>query len=267
MTLNSDRWHSAGTYDQFMGRWSRELAPKFVAWLASPPQHHWLEIGCGTGSLTRAIFAYADPQSLTACDPSPAFVEYAKAEIQHPHLSFVVASADDFPIRPGGYDAITSLLALNFFPDASRALERMYSATRPHGVVSACVWDYAGEMQFLRRFWDAAKKFDTIGGHVDEGARFPICNPERLTELFATAGLEDIECDALDIHTTFPNFPDYWTPFLGGTGPAPSFLASLSSSQREELRADLERSVPTDATGAISMLARAWAVRGRRPAA
>jgi SAM-dependent methyltransferase len=247
-----------------MGRWSRELAPKFVAWLAPPPQQHWLEIGCGTGSLTRAIYSYADPQSLTACDPSPSFVEHAKASLQNPRVTFAVASADDFPTRYGGYDVITSLLALNFFPHAPRAVERMCSATRPNGLVSACVWDYAGEMQFLRFFWDSAKKFDTTGMQIDEGERFPICNPEQLTEIFAGAGLESIECEGLDIVTTFPTFSDYWTPFLGGTGPAPSFLRSLSSVQRESLKVDLQRTVPTDSSGAISMHARAWAVRGRR---
>ena len=250
-----------------MGRWSRQLAPKFVAWLAPRPRQNWLEIGCGTGSLTRVICSYADPQSLTACDPSPSFIEYAKASLRNPHVTFAVASADDFPMRSGGYDVIASLLALNFFPDALRAVERMCSATRRHGLVSACVWDYAGEMQFLRFFWESAKRFDTTGVQMDEGERFPICHPEVLTELFAVAGLESIECKALDIITTFPTFSDYWTPFLGGTGPAPSFLRSLSSSQREGLRVDLQGTVPTDSSGAITMLARAWAVRGRRPAA
>jgi SAM-dependent methyltransferase len=267
MTCNSDHWQRAATYDTFMGRWSRQLAPEFLAWLGTPAQLHWLEVGCGTGSLTRAICAHAEPRSVIACDPSPEFIEYARRNVEHPNVTFVIASADDFPIAPRGYDAITSLLALNFFPSARHALARMVSATRPGGVVSACVWDYAGEMQFLRCFWDAAKKLDIGGELLDEGARFPICDPRRLTELFEGAGLERVRCEAIDIVTTFRDFADYWEPFLGGTGPAPSFLSSLSASQREDLKADLERSVPTDSQGAIAMLARAWAVRGHRSAA
>jgi trans-aconitate methyltransferase len=263
MNSNSDNWNAAATYDGFMGRWSRELAPKFVARLAPAAQQHWLEVGCGTGSLTRAICAFADPASVIACDPSAEFVEYAKSSVQHRDVTFITASADDFPMREGGYDIITSLLALNFFPSAPRALQRMCSATRSGGIVSACVWDYAGEMQFLRYFWESAKRFDTTGQHVDEGERFPLCNPEALTQLFTGAGLDDVECEALDIVTTFRDFTDYWTPFLGGTGPAPSFLASLSESQREQLRGDLQRAVPTSSSGNITMVARAWAIRGR----
>jgi ubiquinone/menaquinone biosynthesis C-methylase UbiE len=258
----SDHWKSAATYEDFMGRWSRQLAPRFVAWLAAPPQQAWLEIGCGTGSLTRAICSNADPRSITACDPSAAFIEYARSSVPDPRVTFAVASADDFPVPAEGYDAITSLLALNFFPSPGAALQRMRSALRPSGVVSACVWDYAGEMQFLRYFWQAAKSFDATGQTVDEGERFPLCNAAALTQLFADAGFENVECEALDIVTTFRDFPDYWTPFLGGTGPAPTFLAALSDGQREQLKADLQRAVPTNADGTITMLARAWAIRG-----
>lgn len=262
--MNSDHWNSATTYDGFMGRWSRELAPLYVGWLGLPPKRTWLEIGCGTGSLTRAICELANPASLTACDPSPAFVEYSRISLNDDRVNFIVASADDFPLRTEGYDAIASLLALNFFPSPASALERMRSAVRPNGVISACVWDYAGEMQFLRYFWNAAKKLDAAGQQMDEGARFPMCNPESLTALFENAGLENVECEALDIVTSFRDFSDYWTPFLGGTGPAPSFLASLGPSEREALQVDLQKSIPTDAGGAISLRARAWAVRGRR---
>lgn len=264
MTRSADHWNSGATYDEFMGRWSRMLAPQFVAWLEAAPRQHWLEVGCGTGSLTAALCTHAQPESVTACDPSPAFIEYARANVNEPQVQFVVATADDFPLRPGGYDVIASLLALNFFPSAASALERMRSAVRSHGTVAACVWDYAGEMQFLRCFWDAAKKFG--GGPLDEGERFPICHPGALTEAFSRAGLERVECAALEITTTFRGFDDYWQPLLGGTGPAPSFLSSLDESQLAALRSDLEHSLPTDAAGAISLRARAWAVRGQRAA-
>ena len=51
--MAEDRWEDAAAYDRFMGRWSRELAVKFVDWLDPTPDLNWLEIGCGTGSLTR----------------------------------------------------------------------------------------------------------------------------------------------------------------------------------------------------------------------
>lgn len=248
-----------------MGRWSRALAHAFINWMDCAPRLDWLEIGCGTGALTTAICARANPASVVACDPSPAFIDYAKTQLPDPRVTFVVASADDFPIRTQGYGAVTSLLALNFFPSPASALARMTTATQDRCVIAACVWDYAGDMQFLRYFWDAAAKIAAPARDADEGVRFSICRPDALRGLFADAGLQDVVCEPLEIATPFPTFADYWQPFLGGTGPAPSFVAALDVAEREALQAELQAVLPVDATGAINLRARAWAVRGTTP--
>ncbi len=245
-----------------MGRWSRELAREFVLWLQVPNGLHWLEIGCGTGALTSAICAYADPASVVACDPAEPFIEYARSHGHDRRVSFVVAGADEFPTRVDGYDSITSLLALNFFPDPESALDRMCSATAGMGVISACVWDYANGMQLLRYFWDSAIEISPAADQYDEGVRFPVCNPEKLSELFRGAGLADIRCEPIDIDTEFATFDDYWTPFLGGAGPAPSFVASLDMNYRAALRRKLETTLPVGSNGRIALRARAWAIRG-----
>jgi len=46
------------------------------------------------------------------------------------------------------------------------------------GTVAAYVWDYAGQMQLMRYFWDAAVALDGVASALDEGQRFPICEPE-----------------------------------------------------------------------------------------
>ena len=262
MSQLTDRWAAASTYERFMGRWSRTLAHEFVAWLQPADQLHWLELGCGTGALTSAICTDGRPASVVACDPAQAFIEYARENVADARVSFVVAGADDFPVRAGGYDVIASLLALNFFPDPAAALERMRLATVSGGLCSVCVWDYAVEMQFLRFFWDAARAVDARAAELDEGVRFPICTPDRLTRLFQDAGLVDVRCDALEITTEFENIEDYWAPFLGGTGPAPSLVASLDTNSRSALRAELGRTLPRQPDGRIRLRARAWAVQG-----
>ena len=45
---------------------------------------------------------------------------------------------------------------------------------------------------------------------------------------------------AIDIPTPFRDFEDYWKPFLGGQGPAPSYLRCLDEPARERLRATLK---------------------------
>jgi hypothetical protein len=157
---------------------------------------------------------------------------------------------------------VTSLLALNFFSDSAAAVHNMQSVAAPRGTVSACVWDYGHGMEFLRRFWDAATAMDPTARALDEGNRFSLCRPDALTELFQGAGLTDVHCEAIETSTAFASFEDYWGPFLGGTGPAPSYVAALDAEQRALLARQLEGTLPRDPDGTIALRARAWAVKG-----
>src|SRR6185436_10790250 len=212
----SDTWTAGATYEAFMGRWSRLLAPRFVSWLSASPNANWLDVGCGTGAFAAAIAAGANPASVVACDPSRSFVEYARQHPIDPRVSFVVAGTGQLPTRPGGFDAVASLLALNFFIEPEAAIDEMRRITALHGLVAACVWDYAEGMQLLRSFWDAAAAVDAGAADLDEGHRFPICRPNALASLFRDGGLADVRCDALEIPTRFLTFADLWQPFLGG---------------------------------------------------
>ena len=258
----SDKWAAGATYEDFMGRWSRLLAPRFVSWLSVRPAANWLDVGCGTGALADAICAGAKPAAVFACDPSEPFIEYARQSETGLRVSFVVAGVGQLPTRPGGFDSVTSLLALNFFPEPEAAIDEMRRITAANGLVSACVWDYAGRMEFLRCFWDSVAAVDAGASELDEGHRFPICRPEALESLFRRGGLADVVCDSIEIPTRFATFPEFWEPFLGGTGPAPSYVASLDSSRRVALASRLEHSLPREPDGAISLVARAWVVRG-----
>src|SRR5215475_6630052 len=104
----SDRWAAGSSYESFMGRWSQSLAVRFVSWLGVPPGAHWLDVGCGTGSLARAICSHADPASVVGCDPATPFIEFAREHVRDPRASFVVAGIGSLPRRSGGYDSVTS---------------------------------------------------------------------------------------------------------------------------------------------------------------
>jgi SAM-dependent methyltransferase len=262
MASVSDRWAAGSTYEGFMGRWSRQLAVKFLSWLQVPPGAHWLDVGCGTGALTVEICERARPASVVGCDPAEAFIEYARERHADKGCSFAVGGAGTLPTRSGGFGSVTSSLALNFFADIDAAVSEMHGLIERGGVLSASVWDYSGRMDFLRYFWDAVSLLDPDARDLDEGVRFPMCRPEALTALFGKAGLRDIRCAPIEIATEFADFHDYWQPFLGGTGPAPSYVASLDEERRQALASTLQRSLPRRQDGTIALVARAWAVRG-----
>jgi hypothetical protein len=141
----------------------------------------------------------------------------------------------------------------------------MKRVTVEGGTIAAYVWDYAGRMELMRHFWDAAVELAPEAAHLDEGVRFPLCRPGALRALFADAGLLSVDVDAIDIATGFADFDDYWQPFLGGQGPAPSYAMALDAPARERLRECLQSRVPTNPDGSITLIARAFAVRGTVP--
>lgn len=262
MNETPDRWNAGDAYEHFMGRWSRQVAKEFINWLTPPASWSWLEVGCGTGALTKAICLYADPASVVACDPSPRFVSFARHSLAHPAVTFLVVGADELPHPEEGFDAVVSGLVLNFIPDPAEAVRSMSSRLRPGGMLAAYVWDYAEGMQFLRIFWEAALELDSRAANLDERQRFPICHPDVLVDLLERAGLVSVASRALEIATPFHDFDSFWAPFLGGTGPAPSYVASLHPATREQLRLRLRQRLASTADGPVQLTARAWAVRG-----
>jgi hypothetical protein len=118
-------------------------------------------------------------------------------------------------------------------------------------------------MEFLRIFWEEAVGLDSRAVALDERRRFPLCEPSALASLFEHAGLCDVETHALEIPTEFRTFDDYWSPFLQGTGPAPSYVVSLDADERGRLRRRLEQRL-LQGREPIRLRARAWAVKGTK---
>lgn len=263
--MTGDRWEDAAAYERYMGRWSRPLARELVRWLEVPPGARWLEIGCGTGALTTAVCELGRPAAVVACDTASDYVRYCREHLRDPRLRFEISAPDALPSEPGGFGAVVSSLVLNFLPAPVEALGRMRAACAPGGCVAACVWDYAEGMELLRLFWDAAVALDPAAAALDEGRRFPLCRPEALRSAFESAGLAAVRVEPITVDTTFSSFEDFWSPFVGGPGPAPTYVASLAGPAREALADRLRRALGGETP--IRRRARAWAASGVRGAA
>jgi SAM-dependent methyltransferase len=255
-----EAWTDADAYDGYIGRWSAPVARAFLGWLGVPPGRTWLEVGCGTGQLTRAILASVAPREVVAVEPAPAYRAAAAARTDDDRARFLAGDATGLPAGP--FDAVVSGLVLNFVPDPAAALVAM-AARAPGGIVAAYVWDYAAGMQLLRAFWDAAASLDPAARALDEGERFPLCREPALRTLWRWAGLTAITTTALTVPTPFVDLDDVWQPFLRGQGPAPGYVAQLDERGRAALREELAGRLPPPAPdGTIALSARAWAVQG-----
>ena len=260
-TFVSDTWERGSPYEQYIGRWSRRVAPLFLDWIGLPAGRRWLDVGCGTGALCAAILDRCAPASVSGLEPSEGFMATAAANLGE-RVTLHRGSATAIPLPDASVDAAVAALVLNFVPDPRAGLAEMKRVAVGGGVVAAYVWDYAAGMELIRHFWDAAVELNPAASALDEGVRFPLCHPDALQALFADAKLTGIEVTPLDVATPFSGFDDYWRPFEGGQGPAPAYAMSLDEGARARLRDRLRARVPVAADGSVAMTARAWAVRG-----
>jgi SAM-dependent methyltransferase len=264
-TSRHDSWSAGDSYDAYMGRWSARLALRFLDWLELPDGRDWLDVGCGTGSLSAAILARAAPRSVTGIDASDGFVAHARSKIGDPRATFRQGDAQKLDVATGSCDVAVSGLVLNFVPDRRAMLGEMSRVLRPGGTFGFFVWDYpGGGIRFMREFWRAASALDPAARDLTEDRRFPDCTQAALRGLAGEVWGVKAESAALEIDTRFRDFADYWTPFTLGAGPAPGYCAALPPDRREALRAKLDRDLPRGADGSIALSARAWAVKGRR---
>lgn len=110
---------------------------------------------------------------MTGVDPSEAFLEKAKEDLAG-RVLLQCGSATEIPLCDDSVDVTVSALVLNFVPNPHAALSEMARVTLSGGTIGAYVWDYAGKMDLMRLFWDAAIEINPDAAAMDEGIRFSI---------------------------------------------------------------------------------------------
>jgi SAM-dependent methyltransferase len=248
---------AADAYDRYMGRYSRRLAPVFADFACVLPGHNVLDVGCGPGSLTAELARRVGAGRVAAVDPAVGFVRVCADRV--PDADVRVAPAEQLPWPNASFHVALSQLVVSFLRDAPDAVGEMRRVVRSGGILAACTWDYAGEMQMLRTFWDAALTLDPAA--PDEARVLGYGTPESLRELWASCDLGDVAVAPLVVRADYDGFEDYWQSFLTGTGPGGSYCMSLDADHRTALRDECFRRLGAPQR-AFTLPARAWAVRG-----
>jgi SAM-dependent methyltransferase len=244
----------AGSYRQFMGRFSEPLAVAFVERLGLQAGLRALDVGCGPGALTTALVKVLGPRGVVAIDPSRPFVEALRAEF--PDVEVTVGGAEDLPYPDESFDLTLAQLVVHFMADPVQGLAEMRRVTRPGGTVAASVWDHAGGGGPLSLFWRAAQDLEpSVRGEADlAGTR-----DGQLAELGRASGLTDIESFSLTVTIGFQTFDEWWQPFTFGVGPAGAYVQGLGPQARRELRDHCAELLPS---APFEVDVSAWCVMG-----
>jgi SAM-dependent methyltransferase len=247
----------AESYQRYMGRYSRPLAEQFVDLAGVRRGDRVLDVGCGPGVLTAPLVSRCGDESVAAVDPSPPFV--AAARDRFPAVDVREAAAESLPFEDDTFDAALAQLVVNFMADPVAGLREMGRVTRPGGTIAASVWDLVGDAGPLQAFWRAAQAVDP--GAQDEG-NMPGSREGHLAELAREAGLANIRSEALTVQVPFASFEEWWAPYLLGVGPAGSYVASLGSDLRDQVRESCRGRFPE---GPFEHGGTAWIVLAEAP--
>jgi ubiquinone/menaquinone biosynthesis C-methylase UbiE len=254
--------HDADAYDRHIGRYGRELAVELIGFAGVCSGQRVLDVGCGPGALTRQLVALLGAEQVAAVDPSPAFVQACEARL--PGIRTQVAAAEALPFGDEAFDRTLAQLVVNFMSDAPAGVREMCRVTRSGGTVAAAVWDYAGQMTVLRRFWDAVVALDPMATDLDEGRTMPYCTPEELQALWIDAGLEQVKIASVVVTAGYEGFEDLWEPLEFGVAPSGAYVASLSADQRAALKDAFQQRLGAG-SAPFRLGARAWLAAGRVP--
>ncbi|HEY7179611.1 MAG TPA: class I SAM-dependent methyltransferase [Gaiella sp.] len=242
------------SYDRFMGVYSSQLAPQLADFARVASGQRVLDVGCGPGALSTELVERLGPAAVTAVDPSETFVAAARERL--PGVTVERASAEELPFTDDSFDAAIAQLVVHFMADPVAGLAEMGRVTRAGGVVAACVWDHAGGQSPLSSFWDAAR---VLWPDVDDESGLAGAREGHLRELFAAAGLGEIEDGVVTAAVEHQSFERWWEPFTAGIGPAGAHVARLGPDEVSELRELCRERLPA---APFTISARAWAARG-----
>jgi ubiquinone/menaquinone biosynthesis C-methylase UbiE len=249
-------------YERMMGQWSRAAGQQFLDWLAVPKGLRWVDVGCGTGAFTQLIFDRCAPHHVSAVDPAPDQIGYAKTKPIAKRVDFQIGDAHALPFPDRGFDAATMALVITFIADPAKAVSEMKRVVKPGGTLGTYMWDFIGR-RFTQEPLRAA--VEAAGIAVPPAPGHPNSTIENLERFFKGASLDDVATRTIEIELSYPSFDEYWSSQTALPNTVVQHIVKMSPPQVEKVKDHLRKTLPTDRNGRIAYMARANAVKGKVP--
>ncbi|MFE9028094.1 class I SAM-dependent methyltransferase [Streptomyces iakyrus] len=165
-----------------------------------------LDVGCGTGGITRAVARRAG--HCVGVDVSGPMIEAARAHAEREGVpaTFIQADAQEYAFEPGAFDAVVSRFGVMFFNDPVRAFGNLRSTVRDGAGLRCVVWRGPEENPFMTTAERAAAPFlpELPARRPDQPGQFAFADPERVHRILAESGWSGIDIQPVDVVCALP---------------------------------------------------------------
>jgi SAM-dependent methyltransferase len=262
MTEPGQMFSDGKTYERMMGRWSKLAGRIFLDWLDPPKNLNWVEVGCGNGAFTEELIARCAPRAVSAVDPSPGQLDFARTRPAAKLAQFSLGDAQALPFPDRSFDAAAMALVITFIPDPAKAVAELARVVRPGGLVATYMWDTLNGGVPLMPIEAALK---AIGKPPPTRASAAASGRDAMRGFWPAAGLQSIETREIRIPVAYASFDDFCESNIVPIGPSGQLISTLSPGELEQLKAQLRKQLPVAAVGKIAYESFANAVKGRVP--
>ncbi|MGW0498950.1 class I SAM-dependent methyltransferase [Streptomyces sp. NPDC003007] len=194
-----------------------------------------LDVGCGTGSVTRAVARRVG--HCVGVDLSGPMIETARAHAEREGVpaSFIQADAQEHAFEPAAFDAVVSRFGVMFFSDPVRAFGNLRSTVSDGAALRCVVWRGPEENPFMTTAERAAAPFlpELPARQPDQPGQFAFADPERVHRILAESGWAGIDIQPVDAVCALPE-QDLVTYFTR-LGPLGTVLPGADERTRAEI--------------------------------
>jgi len=236
-------------YDNFMGRYSTRLAPLFADFAGITDTQRVLDVGAGTGALTKELVSRG--AQVSAAEPSPPFAQ--SFERRYPDVDVKATGAESLPWPDETFDAALAQLVVAFMDDAPAGIAEMHRVVKPGGVVAACMWDIP-QMDMLAAIDRSVR---ALGGEANLPQR------RYMGDQVATLFSPGAETELLTVEATYTGFDEFWDALQHSAGPVRTWLGTLDNAGLASAHEEFYRQLGSP-HGSFTLKGGAWAVRVTR---
>ena len=131
----------------------KEMLAAYLSTISFPPEARVLDIGCGTGAVTRVLSEWPGVGEVIGVDPSPVFIERARQlATQLRNVSFCVGDARSLDFEDASIDVAVVHTCLCHIPGPERALAELWRVLRPGGWLAVFDGDYVTTTVAINEF-------------------------------------------------------------------------------------------------------------------